>query len=109
MSTIKYVHIRPGVTYDTAAKKLTGSPLPKGGVTIAFTYDELSGNIDVAIARCHERDAYSRQRGRQIAGGRLSAGLCQLMLSLPKDKGMVEHVVEQGGGGPEYHDNLRAQ
>lgn len=101
----KFIHIRPGVTYDSTSKKLVGTPSPKGGVTIAFTYDELSRNIDVSIARCHDRDSYSRVRGRQIAGGRLHKGLHDMLLSLPYSKGIVEHVVSCVGA---YLEDLYA-
>jgi hypothetical protein len=110
--TTKYVHIRPGVRYDTAAKKLVGAPEPKGGITIAFRLEDEEGvgaltYIDVAIARCHRRDAYSRSRGRAIAGGRLAKGDYNLAFPLNAEKGIVEQVVENVGSYLEFCDELR--
>ncbi|SRR6266404_942191 len=101
---IKYIHIRPGVTYDSAAKKLVGDPLPKGGTTIAFTYNPATGEIDITVAQCHPRDSYSRARGRQIAGGRLQKGHMDMYCIYDDTKGVVEQVVEQVG---DYLDCLR--
>ena len=46
----------------------------KGGITVAFEYDDESKVVSkAAIARCHEKDNYNKKIGRIKAAGRLNS------------------------------------
>lgn len=57
---MKYLHIRK--------RNKVGKPLPNGGIT--FAYEEKSGVVLAAYARCSENDIFSKRLGRQIAMNR---------------------------------------
>ena len=46
-----------------------GNKLNRGGMTVAF--NDYGGDIEYAIAQCHEKDNFSREQGRVKAAGRL--------------------------------------
>lgn len=61
---IKFLHIRP--------MSETGSPLTKGGKTIAYVLDEQQDRVyGYAEAKCHEKDNFNKHQGRAKAAGRL--------------------------------------
>lgn len=67
-SPIFFIHLRNVHTdYDELN--------PKGGITVAYRLsvdkNKESVSIFYAIAKCSEKDLYSKRRGRQIASGRL--------------------------------------
>jgi len=47
-----------------------GLPLSNGGKTVAWAIRD--GRLVYTVARCSDRDTFSRRKGRQISGGRLS-------------------------------------
>lgn len=44
----------------------------KGGITVAYEVDD--DTVEIATARCSDRDNYCRKTGRSIAEGRFRAG-----------------------------------
>lgn len=67
---IKYIHLR----YPVSSPRLSGdyvSPSSKGGLTVAYCYDEESKQVDFAVAKCCKRDNFNKRLGRTIACNRL--------------------------------------
>jgi hypothetical protein len=60
---LRYVHIR--CSDDDNFDK----PSIHGGLTVCYALPEIKGNrfMDVSVAFCHEKDAYSKYEGRKLA------------------------------------------
>lgn len=72
MSTIRYTHLRntrPVLNY--ADHTFTLVPTTKGGVTVAWTYDDTNRRLTYNASICSMKDNFCRRIGRAIASGRL--------------------------------------
>lgn len=68
MSTIRYVHVRRLCADES--KMLSDT----GGTTVAYVYNDKKAQLHYGVARCSEKDKYSRPVGRRVAAGRISHG-----------------------------------
>lgn len=59
----KFMHFR------YPAENQPGGVATRGGLTVAF--DEVEGEVEYAVAKCHKRDNFCRANGRNIASHRL--------------------------------------
>ena len=64
--TTKFIHIR--------ARRINGSVLEKGGITVAYDFDPYTRIARFAVAHCSKRDNYCKRIGRDVAQGRLLFG-----------------------------------
>lgn len=73
---IKFCHIRQNEAVYHCGK-LSFTPTPRGGVTVAYTITAAAGEagfeIFFAVAECSDKDNYCRATGRAIATGRLAS------------------------------------
>lgn len=85
--TTKFVHVRSQDEHF-------------GGATVAYdVVQNADGSVDkivYAISACHDKDRYSKAKGRQIAGGRLTCarGNKVRVLSAIPDLSIVRQVMK---------------
>ena len=61
---VKYTHIRTLNNHDW-------SPSSRGGLTIAYLFDEAANVIHYAVAKVHTKDHFCKETGRKLAADRL--------------------------------------
>lgn len=61
---VKYTHIRTLNNHDY-------SPSSRGGLTIAYLFDETANAIHYAVAKVHTKDHFCKETGRKLASERL--------------------------------------
>lgn len=83
----KFLHLRN--------LKASSEPETKGGVTFAYKVHD-NGDVEVAIAKCHNKDNFCRRIGRLISEGRFNKGHTEILGNVNDldNKKLKEFIIE---------------
>ena len=74
-----------------------GQEKHRGVVTLAYTHDAKTNDVQIGAAFCSPKDQFSKAYGRMIAQRRLGSRAC-LTVEIVPDPGIMTRVIEHANG-----------